>query len=57
VAQVRFVRVQLDALLKRHVPDTELLSRAGGEIAYRLPKGDASKCAPLRMCPSQLENP
>ena len=38
-----FVSVQLDALLTRHVPDMELLSRAGGEVAYRLPKGDASR--------------
>lgn len=37
--------MQLDALLDRHVPEAELLSRAGGEIAYRLPKGDAARCS------------
>ena len=36
--------VQVDALLKRHVPGAKLLSRAGGETAYCLPKGNAARC-------------
>lgn len=33
----------IDAVVKRHVDSAQLLSRAGGEISFRLPKGDASK--------------
>ena len=35
----------IDAVVRRHVPDARLLSCAGGEIAFRLPKTDAAKCA------------
>ena len=35
----------IDAVVKHHVPDGRLLSCAGGEIAFRLPKTDAAKCA------------
>ena len=34
----------IDAVVRRHVPDARLLSSAGGEIAFRLPKSDAAKC-------------
>lgn len=33
------------ALLQRHVPGAEALSAAGAEVAFRLPKADAAKCA------------
>lgn len=34
----------IESLVKRHVDSAQLLSRAGGEISFRLPKADASKC-------------
>jgi len=39
----------IDAVVRRHVPDARLLSCAGGEIAFRLPKSDAAKCVPSRL--------
>ena len=33
----------IEAMVKAHVDAAQLLSRAGGEISFRLPKGDASK--------------
>jgi len=43
----------IDAVVRRHVPDARLLSCAGGEIAFRLPKSDAAKC--VLSC-SQIKN-
>lgn len=43
----------IDAVVRRHVPDARLLSCAGGEIAFRLPKSDAAKCAPTLASISQ----
>ena len=45
VASVALSEAELgiDAVVKRHVESAELLSRAAGEIAFRLPKGDAPK--------------
>jgi hypothetical protein len=44
----------IDAVIKRHVPDARLLSCAGGEIAFRLPKTDAAKCEHFAITPSGL---
>lgn len=33
----------IEAVVKRHVNSSQLLSRAAGEISFRLPKAEASK--------------
>ena len=38
----------IEALVRRHVDTAQLLSRAGGEISFRLPKADAPRCAGTR---------
>ena len=45
------------ALLQRHVPGAEALSAAGAEVAFRLPKADAAKCAHHEALPPVLQEP
>ena len=33
----------IEVVVKRHVDSAQLLSKAAGEISFRLPKADASK--------------